>query len=136
MSPAAVPVPRGDGFTSGQSAQLAHLLSSADVLTGLTFRLRVGGLAEGRTSAEEALAAGGARASDTVLIAIDPGSRVLEIVTGTRAAARLSDRSCALAALAMTSSFAAGDLVGGIRNGLQVLADHAAAQPTLHLDTF
>jgi len=26
--------------------------------------------------------------------------------------------------------------VGGIRNGIQVLGDHAAAQPTLHLDTF
>ncbi|MSX39067.1 MAG: DUF5130 family protein [Actinobacteria bacterium] len=131
-----VPVQPGDGFTSEQRAELAHLLASADAATGLSFRLRVGGLAEGRTSAEDALAAEGVRASDTVLIAIDPGSRVLEIVTGTRAAARLTDRSCALAALAMTSSFSAGDLVGGIRNGIQVLGDHAAAQPTLHLDTF
>jgi hypothetical protein len=35
----------------------------------------------------------------------------------------------------MTSSFAAGDLVGGIRDGLQVLSDHARRRETRHLDT-
>jgi len=62
-------------------------------------------------------------------------SRRLEIVTGSLAAERISDRVCALASLAMTSSFAAGDLVGGLRNGIQVLADHGRHHRTPHLDT-
>jgi hypothetical protein len=70
------------------------------------------------------------------VVAVDPGARALEIVTGRTAAAMLDDRTCALSALAMTSSFAAGDLVGGIRNGLQVLADHGRNALTPHLDTF
>jgi len=72
----------------------------------------------------------------SVVVAVDPGARSLEIVTGRTAAAMLDDRTCALAALAMTSSFSAGDLVGGIRNGLQVLADHGRNARTPHLDTF
>ena len=62
--------------------------------------------------------------------------RGLEIVTGRDAAVVLDDRTCGLVALAMTSSFAAGDLVGGIRNGLQVMADHGRNSRTVHLDTF
>ena len=58
------------------------------------------------------------RANDPVLVAVSPGQRVLDIVTGTESAARLPNRACALAALGMPASFSGGDLVGGIVNGL------------------
>ena len=32
----------------------------------------------------------------------------------------------------MQSDFAAGDLVGGLRRGIQMLAEHARAPQTLH----
>ena len=51
-----------------------------------------------------------------------------EVVTGEAAARRLSDRACALAALSMTTSFAGGDLAGGIVTGIRMLAE-AAGQP-------
>jgi hypothetical protein len=60
-----------------------------------------------------------------VLIAVSPGQRVVEVVTGAAAARRIPDRACALAVLSMTGSFAAGDLVGGIVNGLRQLSDQA-----------
>ena len=44
---------------------------------------------------------------------------------------RLPDRACALAVLSMTTSFAAGDLVGGIVNGLRQLSDQAGHPATL-----
>jgi hypothetical protein len=49
-------------------------------------------------------------------------------VTGEESARRLSDRSCALAALSMTTAFAGGDLTGGIVTGVRMLGD-AAGKP-------
>jgi hypothetical protein len=54
----------------------------------------------------------------------------LEIVTGEHTAKRLPDRSCALAALSMTASFNGGDIVGGVVNGLRMLADQVG-KPSL-----
>jgi hypothetical protein len=71
----------------------------------------------------------------SVLVAVDPAARSLEIVNGEGLRHRLDDRACGLAALAMTTAFAAGDLSGGIVNGVQSLAEHARAPRTLHLDT-
>jgi uncharacterized membrane protein YgcG len=61
----------------------------------------------------------------TVLIALSPNQRVVEIVTGERARRRLPDRACHLAAMSMTSAFAGGDLVGGLVAGITQLTDHA-----------
>jgi hypothetical protein len=36
----------------------------------------------------------------------------------------------------MTSSFAAGDLAGGIVHGVRALAEHARAPRSLHTDAF
>jgi uncharacterized membrane protein YgcG len=127
-------VPPGDALSDAQRSRLARSVAAAEESTGLRFRLHVGQLEGGRSGAEALLAESGATAPDTVLVAVDPAARGLEIVTGTRATSQVSDRTCALAALAMTSSFAAGDLVGGLVNGLQILADHGRRQHVLHLD--
>ena len=125
----------GDGFTDAQSAELARVVANAERLTGLSFLLQVGHLDGGRAGAEALLAGCGDNAPRTVLVAVDPGARDLHIVTGRRAAARLDDRTCALAALAMTSAFSAGDLVGGIRDGVTLLANHGRQGAVRHLDT-
>jgi hypothetical protein len=100
--------------------------------TGLRFTLYIGDLgAQTRSRAEELHARGGDPA-DSVLLAVSPGQRVVEVVTGPSAARRLPDRACALAVLSMTNSFAAGDLVGGIVNGLRQLSDQAGHPRGLH----
>lgn len=68
----------------------------------------------------------------SVMIMLDPASRVLEIVTGGVVRRSLTDQEVELAALQMRTSFADGDLVGGLRRGIQMLADHARAPETLH----
>ena len=128
-------MPPGEGFTESQRDLLARAVSAVERATGLRVLLRVGRLEGGRAAAEDLLASC-ADPAGCVVVAVDPIGRGLEIVTGRRAAEVLDDRTCALAALAMTSSFAAGDLVGGIRNGLQVLADHGGNLRTPHLSTF
>ena len=70
----------------------------------------------------------------SVLIMVDPGARVLEIVTGGTVRRNLRDQEVELTALQMQTSFAEGDLVGGLKRGIQMLADHARAPETLHAE--
>jgi len=70
----------------------------------------------------------------SILILLDPASRVLEIVTGADVRRNLTDQEVELTALQMQTSFATGDLVGGLRRGIQMLADHARAPQTLHAE--
>lgn len=85
------------------------------------------------TFATAALAQLPAAAAGVLLIVVDPGRRQTVIRTDATARERVSDESCALAALSMTTSFGAGDLVGGIVVGLRMLGD-SAAPPRLEHD--
>jgi hypothetical protein len=123
-----VRVPAGEALSDAQRARLARVVQEAEEATGLRFRVVVGELGSSHTLLSPPDA-------QSVLVAVDPADRQLHIVTGSRAATQISDRVCGLASLAMTSSFAAGDLVGGLRNGIQVLADHGRREDRRHLDT-
>lgn len=70
----------------------------------------------------------------SVLIMVDPVARALEIVTGEVVRSTLTDREVELIALQMQTIFAEGDLVGGLRRGIQMLSDHARAPETLHAE--
>lgn len=123
-------VPAGP-FSPKQLLRLDEALTLSSRETGVQFSLFVGALgANPRRTAEDRHAGLGATAADSVLVAVSPGERRLELVTGEHTAKRLPDRACALAALSMTASFNGGDLVGGIVNGLRMLADQAG-KPSL-----
>jgi hypothetical protein len=124
--------PLDEVFTFHELARLDEALTMSSRETGLRFTLYIGDLGrQTRVQAEEMHARSGGNPSDSVLIAVSPGQRVVEVVTGAGAARRLPDRACALAVLSMTSSFAAGDLVGGIVNGLRQLSDQAGHPSSL-----
>ena len=72
--------------------------------------------------------------SRSILILVDPNERVLEIVTGAVVRRNLTDREVELTALQMQASFADGQLVDGLRRGIQLLAEHARAPQTLHAE--
>ncbi|MBN1092032.1 DUF5130 family protein [Blastococcus sp. TML/M2B] len=117
-------------FSFRELARLDEALTLSSRETGLRFTLYVGDLGTPtRARAEEMHASSGGATAEAVLIAVSPGQRVVEVVTGSAAARRLPDRACALAVLSMTTAFAGGDLVGGIVNGLRQLADQAG-RPT------
>ena len=100
-------------------------LRLADASTGLTFSIYIGELAEPVRESAENLHAELVDAANSVLIAVSPNQRLLEIVTGTEARLRILDRDCKLAALSMAAAFGGGDLGGGIVAGLAQLAGHA-----------
>jgi hypothetical protein len=117
-------------FSYQDLARLDEALTMSSRETGLRFTLYVGDLGtDTRATAEGLHARAGGDTSNSVLVAVSPGQRVLEIVTGSAAARRLPDRACALAVLSMTSRLGSGDLVGAIVNGLRQLSD-AAGHPS------
>jgi len=122
-------VPSGDPFSDAQIREVSRACSTASQETGLHYSVYVGAV-EGdiRDHAERLHAALGVRATNGVLVLVAPGDRQLEIVTGKESTRRLSDRSCALAALSMTTAFSGGDLVGGIVTGVRMLAESAGRE--------
>ena len=113
-------------FSYRELARLDEALTMSSRETGLFFNLYIGDLgAQTRVRAEELFEHSGGNLAESVLLAISPGQRVVEVVVGAAASRRLPDRACALAVLSMTNAFASGDLVGGIVNGLRQLSDQA-----------
>jgi uncharacterized membrane protein YgcG len=112
-------------FTTRQLLRLDEALRVADQQTGLTFSVYIGELEEPVRDHAEQLHRQLDGAAKAVLVAISPNQRILEIVTGTDARKRISDRDAKLAALSMAASFAGGDLAGGVLAGLDQLASHA-----------
>lgn len=126
-------MPAGDAFSPGQQADLKRALDHAEREAGRPFSLYVGPLDGGRATAV-ALHARLRAAAESVLVAVDPASRTVEIVTGAGARRDLDDQACALATLTMTSCFAVGDLVGGLRDGLVVLGQHAHSPRVINVE--
>ena len=125
-------MPAGDAFSARQEQDIAKAIATAEAQTGLTFSVYVG-------SVEGDLRAQALRlhrqlpdADDAVLVVVDPRRNQLEIVTGAHARRRVDDRAAGLAAAAMASTFAVGDLAGGIVNGLGSMMEHAQNAPVLH----
>lgn len=129
-------MPAGEAFGPRQQDDIVRALRSAQAVSGLRMSVYVGTLGpDPRAQARRLHAALRPDPGSAVLVAVDPGQRRLEIVTGAAAARQLDDRSCALAAASMTSAFLAGDLTGGIVTGVQMLAEHARQPRTLHTGT-
>jgi hypothetical protein len=113
-------------FKPAQLARIDEALTLSSRETGLLFSVYVGELGpSSREVAEAMFAKLAARHHAPILLAISPGERRLEIVTGGESAHRIPNRVAGLAALAMRGSFANGDLTGGIVTGLRQLADAA-----------
>lgn len=112
-------------FTTRQLLRLDQALRLADESTGLTFSVYVGELEEPTRGHAEKLHGQLPDPARSVLIAVSPSQRQLEIVTGAEARKRIQDRDAKLAALSMAAAFGGGDLAGGTVIGLDQLATHA-----------
>jgi hypothetical protein len=116
-------VPAGEPFEPRQLEDIARATAGASQRSGLTFSVYVGQSEFAPATYVDRLLAASPDPVRGVVILVDPAARSVEVATGQDAAKRLDDRSCGLAALSMSSSFAGGDLVGGIVTGLRMLGD-------------
>jgi len=124
----------GDPFSAADRVGLEETIRRAEQLSRVEFSVFVGN-ADGdphdfATSLHNSLVA----PARSILIMVDPTARVLEIVTGGWVRRTLRDQQAELAAIAMQSAFSAGDLTGGLRRGIQMLAEQARAPHTLHAE--
>ncbi|MDV6011995.1 DUF5130 family protein [Haloechinothrix sp. LS1_15] len=118
-------------FRPSQLARIDEALTLSSRETGLDFSVYLGELGEdSRAGAERLFDRIGEREPFSVLIAISPGERVLEIVTGEVAMHRIPERGLKLAVMSMVAAFKEGDLSGGIVTGLRMLADQAGSAPS------
>jgi hypothetical protein len=126
-------VPAGDAFSANQVDAIERAIAQAREESDLLYSVFVGAPeGELRDQGRQLLGALGNAGDSSVLVMVDPAHRRLEILTGQAASRYLDDRATALGAMSMTSSFAAGDLAGGIVAGLHTLSEHARQPRTLH----
>jgi uncharacterized membrane protein YgcG len=125
-------VAAGDHFTNAERFALDEAIRKAEQLSRAEFSVFVGHAEsdprEFATRLHNSLVA----PARSILIMVDPEQRALEVVTGGYVRRTLSDSEVDLAVLAMQTDFAAGDLVGGLKRGIQLIADHARSPETLH----
>lgn len=124
----------GEAFTAQERYDIDKAIRDAETISRYEFSVFVGS-AEGETRPfAERLHATLTAPERSVLVMVDPSARILEIVTGSEVRRDLDDDAVRLAALAMQTAFAAGDLVGGITRGVMQLAEHARRPRMLHAD--
>ena len=122
----------GDPFSAADRVALDDAIRKAEQLSRAEFSVFVG-KAEGEprrfaTQLHNSLVA----PARSVLIMVDPQARAIEVVTGAHVRRTLTDSEVELAIITMQTAFAEGDLVGGLRRGIALLADHARSPQTLH----
>jgi uncharacterized membrane protein YgcG len=118
--------PATSPFSAVQLTRLDEALTLVSRHTQLRFSLYLGDLGEdshaGALRLHDQLGPAGA---DSVLLAVDPQRHNVDIVTGSEARVRITDRACKLAVMSMIASFKEGDLLGGALSGLRMLSDQA-----------
>lgn len=130
LVPSCGPVGSTDVFTARALRKLDDVIADAEQASGLRFAAYLGDLGDDtRASAEALLDSFEADAPYAALVAISPGQRVVEIVTGEEAALRISERGARAAVLSVVASCGDGDLLGGFTNGIRILTDHAGEIP-------
>ncbi|HEV8023756.1 MAG TPA: DUF5130 family protein [Candidatus Nanopelagicales bacterium] len=126
---------RGENYqvSAAERTDIERIVQRARDICGFEFAVFIGELPHERESAI-AVHAGLHDPDAAVLIAIDPGRRTMDIVTGGRVKRNIDDRTCEFAMLTLRSSLNVNDVVGGVRDGVSLLAEHARVPRTLHLD--
>jgi hypothetical protein len=128
-------VASGEGFSSDQRYEIDRAIRAAETVCRYEFSVYVGAAEAEAGPFAQKLHASLVAPARSVLIMVDPAARLLEIVTGSVVRRVLPDDAVRLAAVAMESAFAEGDLVGGIKRGVSQLAEAARVPQTLHTTT-
>ena len=118
-------------FTPVQLTRLDEALTLASRDSGLRFSVYLGDLGARPPTPRSGCTAQLEGSDESVLVAVSPEQRVVEVVTGPEARVRLPDRGAKLAVMSMVASFKEGDLLGGLLSGLRMLADQAGSRRTL-----
>ena len=119
-------------FTGAQRHEIDRAIRGAEQSSRYEFSVFVGHAEGAPRPFAERLHSSLVVPQRSILVMVDPAARVVEVVTGAEVRRTLSDAAVSLVVLQMQSAFAADDLVGGLRRGIAMLADHSRSPQTLH----
>lgn len=122
------PSPSDHPFSPAQLTRIDEALTMASRETGLRFSVYIGDLGDAPSERVAETHRQLEGSTEAVLVAVSPGQRIVEVLTGPEARVRLPDRGAKLAVMSMVASFKEGDLVGGLLSGLRMLADQAGGR--------
>ena len=127
-------MPAGEVLSPARRSEIDRAIRDAETVSRCEFSVFVGSVEGDSRAYARRLHAALTAPERSVLVLVDPAARLLEIVTGSVVRRDLDDSAVQLGAVTMQSAFAEGDLVGGIRRGLMLLAERARAPQTHHAD--
>ena len=114
-------------FSAGERHEIDRAIRAAEQASRYEFSVYVGRGRRRPGAFARRLHARLVAPTRSILILVDPVGRALEVVTGVDVRRNLTDGEVELAVLQMQSAFAEGDLVGGLKRGISMLAEHARA---------
>ncbi|MFF0814463.1 DUF5130 domain-containing protein [Rhodococcus sp. NPDC003318] len=109
-------------FSVDELVALDDALTDATRATKVRFNAYVGSLGEDPAAGVAALFPTTPEAERSVLIAVSPNQRVVEIRSGRGVADRVTDRVAQLGVTAAVSSFAESDLIDGLISAIRVMS--------------
>jgi uncharacterized membrane protein YgcG len=109
-------------FESPDLVALDDALTEATRATQIRFNVYVGDLGDDVAAGADAVFPGTPDAIRSILIAVDPNHKAVEIRTGARVADRATDRVAQLGITAALGPFRDGNLIDGLVSSVRVIA--------------
>ncbi|WP_227999191.1 DUF5130 domain-containing protein [Nocardia australiensis] len=109
-------------FSDVERLIMDNTLTEATRATKVRFNVYFGDLGADPATGVDAIFPVTPEAARSVLIAVSPNSRAIEVRSGSEVADRANDRVCQLGVTAALSSFRQGQLIDGVVSAVRVMA--------------
>ncbi|WP_305091931.1 DUF5130 domain-containing protein [Prescottella sp. R16] len=113
-------------FSTDELVALDNALTDATRLTKVRFNVFVGDLGADPAAGVDAVFPNTPEAERSVLIAVSPNQRVIEVRGGRKVQNRVTDRVAQLGVTAALASFSEGNLIDGLVSALNVMSNAIA----------
>lgn len=113
-------------FTTDELVRLDDALTDATRLTQVRFNVFIGDLGENPAAGADAVFPNTPEAERSVLIAVSPNQKAIEVRGGRRIGNRVTDRVAQLGVTAAVASFGEGNLIDGLVSALRVMSSAIA----------
>lgn len=122
----------GDFFTNAERLAIDTTIRKSEQLCRFEFSVYVGDISGPSRPFATRLHNTLVAPARSILILVDPKTRILEIVTGAQVRRKVTDAEIELTVTAMQSEFAEGHLAEGVKQGIARIAEHAHGPKTMH----
>lgn len=109
-------------FSDDERLGMDNVLTEATRTTKVRFNIYIGDLGDDPAVGADAIFPTTPEAAHSVLIAVSPNDRAIEVRSGSEVADRANDRVCQLGVTAALSSFRRGEFIDGLVSAVRVMA--------------